>query len=48
VCGHIQIMAFCPEAVPVDLKDEVMVIEGQTPLQERHWLELEEHELSPE
>jgi hypothetical protein len=33
----------CPEAVVLQLKEPVGVIEWQTPLQERHWLELKGH-----
>jgi hypothetical protein len=34
----------CAEAVPLDLKDEVKIIERQPPLLERHWLELKRHQ----
>jgi hypothetical protein len=33
---------------PFDFEEEVTVIEGQTPLQERHWLVLQGHQWAPE
>ena len=32
-----------PEAVVLQLKEPIGVIERSDPLQERHWLELKEH-----
>ena len=33
----------CPEAVVLEFKEPIVVIEGSGPLQERHWLELQGH-----